>query len=873
MSHPILGVPLRGLLGSHPCAGAGRAAGLAASVAHLQPAGVRRFIAYKLLRRAGLALVASALSLPAAQAQALRPPAYPLVTHDPYFSVWAFQEELAGAPTRHWTGTAQSLEGVVRVDGKAYQFLGQAGPQYRAVVPTVREQPYRARYTFKPPAAGWEKPGFAAATSWPEGPAPFTDNKAEHGTEWTEGDIWVRRTVRVADPKTTGELRLLMQHDDDAEVYLNGVLLSKQPGYNSGYDFFTIPAAARQALRAGDNLLALHATSPRGGEYLDAGLYETLPAPAPLPPARQTGVTVTATQTTYTFAAGPVQLKVSFLSPLLLDELETVARPVSYVTCTATATDGRPHATQVLLSEAGTLAANTPYQEVAIRPGATGSLRWQALGTTAQPVLGTAGDNVRIDWGYAYLAAPGRAALSAGNPQTLKMAFAKTGALPAAAPAKGQAQRVAQAAVLDLGAVAAAPAEQHLLLGYDAQYAVQYFGQNLRPWWCRDPAMTMDKALAAAEADYPRLRRKASEFDQQLVADAQKAGGQKYADLCQLAYRQAIAAHSIVAGPKGEVLFFSKENFSNGSIGTVDITYPSEPLFLLYNNELAKGMLRFIFDYSESGRWKKDFPAHDVGTYPLANGQTYGEDMPVEEAGNMLIATTAAVRLDGKPDFARQHWPTLTKWVEFLKRDGFDPANQLCTDDFAGHLARNTNLSVKAIMGIACYADLARQLGDTKAAAENLALARDLARKWMTMARDGDHYALTFDKTPGSWSQKYNLVWDKVLGLNVFPPEVAQQELAFYLQHQQQYGLPLDSRKTYTKSDWILWTATLASSQADFAALINPVWQFANDTPSRVPLNDWHETTDAKQVGFQARSVVGGYFMKMLNDKLNGPAK
>jgi len=820
------------------------------------------------LKTSWFILIASGLSLSQALAQSLRPPAYPLLTHTPYFSVWAFQEGLASAPTRHWTGEPQSLEGVVRVDGQAYQFLGQAGPQHRAVVSTVREQPYRARYTFKKPAAGWEKAGFAAASSWQEGPAPFTDNQSEHGTAWTEGDIWVRRTVRVANPKTSGELRLLMQHDDDVEVYLNGVLLTRQAGFNSKYDFFAVPAAARQALRAGDNVLALHATSPQGGEYLDAGLYETLPTPAALPLARQTSVVLTATQTTYTFAAGPVTLKVNFLSPLLLDELETVARPVSYVTCTATATDGKRHPTQVLLTEAGTLAANTPYQPVATKPGQVGGLRWQALGTTQQPVLGKAGDNLRIDWGQAYLAAPGAATLASGNPQALKAAFAKTGTLAAGAPTQGQAQRVAQAAVLDLGAVATTPAEQHLLLGYDEQYAVQYFGQNLRPWWRRDPAMTMGKALAAAEADYPRLRRKATAFDEKLVADAQASGGPKYADLCQLAYRQAIAAHTIVAGPKGELLFFSKENFSNGSIGTVDITYPSAPLFLLYNNELMKGMLRFIFDYSESGRWKKDFPAHDVGTYPLANGQTYGEDMPVEEAGNMLIATAAAVKVDGNADFARAHWPTLTKWVGFLKRDGFDPANQLSTDDFAGHLARNANLSVKAIMGIACYGQLARQLGDTKAADENQALARELARKWMQMAQDGDHYALTFDKPAGSWSQKYNLVWDKVLGLNVFPPEVAQQELAFYLRHQQKYGLPLDSRKTYTKSDWIIWTATLAGNPADFAALINPVWQFANDTSSRVPLTDWHETTDARQAGFQARSVVGGYFMKMLSDKL-----
>ncbi len=705
-----------------------------------------------------LALAAGAYPPAFAQTPALRPPAYPLITHDPYASQWAFQDELSAGPTRHWTGQEQSLEGVVRVDGRAYQFLGQSPALRRTLIPTVREQPYQARYTLQAPAAGWEKPGFDAG-QWATGPAPFSDNADLKGTRWTEGDVWVRRTVTIANPKTTGKLRLYMWHDDAAEVYLNGVLLTRQPRWNTDYEYFDLPEAARQTLRAGENVLAMHANSPMGGEYLDAGLYEDLPQ-VQLPRARQTAATVTATQTTYTFAAGPVQLTVNFLSPLLLTELETLARPVSYVSCTARAIDGKPHPTQVLLTEAGTLASNTPFQEVRSRPGAAatagpaGNLRWQAVGTTAQPVLATKGDNVRIDWGYAYLAAAGPATLGSGAPAALKTAFAQTGALPptgATKPLTGPAQRVAQAAVLDLGAVTQAkPAERHLLLGYDEEFAVQYFGQNLRPWWRRDPAMTMPRALQAAEAAYPRLRQQCTDFDKKLYADALAAGGREYADLCQLAYRQAIAAHAIVAGPQGELLFMSKENFSNGSIGTVDITYPSAPLFLLYNNELAKGLLRFIFDYSESGRWQKDFPAHDVGTYPLANGQTYGEDMPVEEAGNMLILTAAVVKMDGKADFAKAHWPTLTKWVGFLKREGLDPANQLCTDDFAGHLARNANLSAKAIMGIACYGQLARQLGDQKTADEYTALARDYAQRWVSMAQDGDHYALTFDKTPGS---------------------------------------------------------------------------------------------------------------------------
>ena len=162
---------------------------------------------------------------------------------------------------------------------------------------------------------------------------------------------------------------------------------------------------------------------------------------------------------------------------------------------------------------------------------------------------------------------------------------------------------------------------------------------------------------------------------------------------------------------------------------------------------------------------------------------------------------------------------------------------------------------------------MAEMLGKADIAEKYTAIAKDYAQKWMQNADDGDHYRLTFDK-PGTWSQKYNIVWDKLLGLDLFPKEVYEKEVAWYLEHQNEYGLPLDNRETYTKTDWIMWTATLADDMETFQAFIHPVHKFFNETVDRVPMSDWIWTDKPNFRGFKARSVVGGYYIKMLEDKL-----
>lgn len=797
--------------------------------------------------------------------QSSKAPAYPLITHDPYFSIWSNTDELTESPTKHWTGAEHSLIGMIEVDGIIYRFLGKNGDNYNTIVPAGDEVNYEAAYTETNPGENWMNPDLDDS-KWKKGIAPFGNNPTMSKTEWNTKDIWVRRKFVVKDLNAEA-LYLKLNHDDDVEVYLNGEVIYKVKGWTNKYIYVPIPEAAKSKLKAGENLLAIHVINNVGGAILDAGIVEKIvekPNPK-LQTAVQNKVTLNATQTIYDFTCGKVDLTLTFTSPLLINDLAMLSRPVSYISAKMKASDNLLHNVRLYLGASTDIAVNTPAQEVKANQYTTNGLAILKAGTTSQNILKLKGDDVRIDWGYMYVAVPKTSGVvqSIGSSADVSQAFSPT------ANTNLGGKHLLLNTLVNAGKVGSSGKEQVFMIGYDDIQSIQYFNTNLLPLWKLAKGATIEGELLKAHTNYAAIIKKCEALNRMIYNDALKAGGEEYARLCELAYRQSISAHKLVKSPTGDLLFMSKENFSNGSINTVDVTYPSAPLFLAYNPELLKGMLNGIFYYSESGKWGKPFAAHDLGTYPIANGQTYGEDMPVEECGNMISLTAAIAKMEGNALYAKKHWKTLSIWADYLSKEGLDPALQLCTDDFAGHLARNANLSVKAIVALGGYSQLAEQLGEKQTAEKYRKLTKEMVSKWMAMATDGDHYALTFNDK-GTWSQKYNLIWDKLLKMNLFPKEVYEKEIAYYLTKQNAFGLPLDSRKTYTKSDWIIWTAVLADKKQDFDALVEPIYKYATQTSSRVPISDWHETTTGKMVGFQARSVVGGYFMKVLEDKLKG---
>lgn len=594
----------------------------------------------------------------------------------------------------------------------------------------------------------------------------------------------------------------------------------------------------------------------------DKEIHEVLP---------QESIDVTATATKYVFENDKVKLKCRFTSPLLLEDLLLVSRPCTYIDFEVE----KKNASEVVLDfEVSADLVRQKKDLVCGFDGKRDTFSYSGMGRMVQHPLDGSFDKKTIDWGYVYLAS---------KEKDVDLYFDRYNEK------------------IRLRFDLRDKTQTSLILAYDDLLSINYFGQWRKAYWTGTYATILD-AIEAAFADKKEVLEKAEKLDRELETKAYEVGGEAYVYLCNMSYRQTISAHKLITDEDGQVIFLSKENASNGCIGTVDVSYPSAPLFLLYDTEYIKGMLRPIFKFAACDVWEYDFAPHDVGRYPYAWGQVYawtpayangipdrnmwrfdnpsvfppfylfpaGGDiydekwnMPVEECGNMLVLMAAVCMKDKNADFARPYWETLKKWKDYLVKYGADPGDQLCTDDFAGKLSHNVNLSVKAIVGIEGYSILARMLGELEEADKYHELAKNMAVDWEVRAKADDHYTLVFGK-PETWSLKYNLVWDKLWGTGLFSNEVYEKELAYYIKNVNEYGTPLDSRENYTKSDWLLWCAAMAKDKEQAAKIIEPVAHYLENSESRAPFGDWYYTDTGLQRTFTARSVQGGIFMPML---------
>lgn len=557
-------------------------------------------------------------------------------------------------------------------------------------------------------------------------------------------------------------------------------------------------------------------------------------------------VSVSPLSTTYVFENDRIKATVTFTTPLLLDRPEILSRPVSYVAYELESKTGDECefnfgvSTEICVDDFG---KKVKFGKTDVS-GFCGSVDGKVLSVSGDPVL--------IDWGYLHIAdkncfAMANTTRSKAVVDYDKEYFAYTDGVYLACTRKEN--------------------KGVITVGYDEIHPIQYFGDSLDECYKKDFA-TFEEMLVDADAKYDEIKALCDKFDKELTEEAAKLG-EDYKNIVTLAYRQAIAAHKLVKDNDGNVIFLSKECYSNGCIGTLDVTYPSIPIFLKYNPELVLGMLRPIIKFAQSDAWKYEFTPHDVGQYPLANGQVYGlnketgelrEDMqmPVEEAGNMLLCVAAVEKYNKEigRKFFEDNKAILKQWADYLTKFGYDPGNQLCTDDFAGHLNHNCNLSLKAILGLYAYGDMSGEESYCN-------LAKEFAAKWEKEASDDNGTLLAFD-APGTWSLKYNIVWDNILGYNIFTQDVKKKEIELYKTKLNRYGVPLDSRKDYTKIDWLMWATKIYDDKEFFDAVCESMINMMTETGDRVPMTDWYCTKSAVHHSFQNRTVVGGLFINLI---------
>lgn len=614
-----------------------------------------------------------------------------------------------------------------------------------------------------------------------------------------------------------------------------------------------------------------------GKEYifLGAGNGET--------PLKQITVDLTAFSTIYKFEGDAFDLNVEFLSPLPPDDLDTASCPVCFMRYCLMP---KKHLSSVSIKFIAheKLCYNNCFQEDRKENVRGGVMKFSGFesaffGLLRQMPLSHSSDEIGADWGYYYLAGHTSEYFTEKN--------------------------VAYISTHDDYSDVSEKISGHFLIGFDDLASIFYFGDYLKAYYFRN-GKTITDALQENYFEADRVFDLCASFDADLKKRAERYG-ENYLLILYASLRQSMAAHKIVQDKNGRILFLSKECNSDGCIATTDVSYPSSPLYLLYNPELVNGMLRPIFDFARMPVWEFDFAPHDVGVYPYCLGQLYGalnqqnkynsdiwmrdwqkaeslplyylypkgsnlyekeKQMPIEECGNMLILSLAASLAGGGDTLLYDNFDLLHKWTDYLCENGLFPANQLCTDDFAGHLANNSNLSLKACLGIAAFALICMRTGKEKTGWTYLKKARLHAEKWIELCFDGENpTSLTINGDRNKFSLKYNLIFDKLFGTHLFPESLYQAEIRGYLARRNKFGTPLDSRADYTKSDWIFWTAALSQNIEDILQMIDPIATFLRESPDRVPFADWYDTKTGKIQLFKNRTVQGAVFILLLLDE------
>jgi hypothetical protein len=368
--------------------------------------------------------------------------------------------------------------------------------------------------------------------------------------------------------------------------------------------------------------------------------------------------------------------------------------------------------------------------------------------------------------------------------------------------------------------------------------------------------------------DYGTAAGLATDLDNKVASDSIAAAGQNYLTITSLSVRQTFGALQFT-GTDADPLVFLKEISSNSDIQTVDVIFPAIPLILYSNPNLLNYLLKPLFLNQENGHYPKTSAIHDLGTFPLAKGYPDGSDepQPLEECGNMMIMVLAYAQRTKDTAYLNQHYELLTTWAGYLIDESLVPAEQISTDDFAGSLANQTNLAIKGIIGLRAMAEISALTDHQEDASKYMETATSYIQQWQQLginaAADPPHSTLSYGNAT-SHGLLYNLYANSLLGFgyDFVPQAVYDMQSDFYPTVALEYCVPLDTRHSYSKTDWQLWAAAIAKP-ATRDDIISRIAHWINVTPTHRAFTDLYDCGSGDYPGglqFTARPVVGGHF-------------
>lgn len=597
---------------------------------------------------------------------------YPLFTLTPDFSINSVTDSLGEQYPRFRNGKEFPFVGILEVDGKAYRFMGSDSLRTQMIVPVSTDSSgWSGKYSFLFPDKGWEQPEFDDS-QWEYGKAMFGEESvADVHTCWVSEHIYVRRIFTLSKAELQNRrLYIRYTNDDELTLYLNGQQVINTGWWCNSNALQLIPEEVVANMNEGENIIAAHCWNRLGTGLIDFGIYAENTSNRGADVAHLKSVNMGATQTHYVFQCGKVKLMLDFIAPLLPHKPDLLGCPVNYLAYRIKSLDEQPHTVKISFD----LDQEWTFGKTQTTTVVDGDWKIVQTGVAEQKIF-AGKESAGPSWGYLYMGMKGRNVTVSDHSGHILISQ-------------------------ELGEIT--DASDKLLIGFDELCSLQYFGENLRPYWNRDGKRTMEEELKKAWKQHQTIQTECDRIDDKWANKAMATGGIKFAEHYIPSYRNIMSSYRLAETPDGKPIYFAY------LVGSAEESHTLAPKLLFFERtDLLKALLNPVFDYSERGKWVKKYPAHDVGTYPVSIVQVSEKDKPVADAADMLIMTESIVNAEENNEYAKQHWQQLSQWGEYLSTMAEENEYRVDT------LVNINDDRVKKVFGLSAYQRLLKRIDES----------------------------------------------------------------------------------------------------------------------------------------------------------------